>query len=220
MQKVIGAEGVFAVDPRNGSVRAILNGDSPLLTNFKPLTTDADAHNKHTLEYFIGAGLLVPERRAYERDLVAWYLQCLESEGVHGLGLDELWEDYRRDTFSGVVMTVIASTIVGTSERSEAMFAAMGTRHLQHCFSEGGTVQLDQPRHRDLRSQANLPPGHDGTVGPDHARSYCAATYVDYEDADSPPLGSKFLLVGEDLSDAGRLHQGPAAQSPAIETRC
>jgi 2-methylcitrate dehydratase PrpD len=31
-------------------------------------------------------------------------------------------------------MSVIASQIVGTSERSEAMFAAMATRHAQHAL--------------------------------------------------------------------------------------
>ena len=31
-------------------------------------------------------------------------------------------------------MAVVASQVVGGSERSEAMFAAMATRHLQHCI--------------------------------------------------------------------------------------
>jgi hypothetical protein len=55
--KVVGSEGSFAVDPRNGSVRAILNGDSPTLTGFKPLTTDPAIHNARTVAYFKAAGL-------------------------------------------------------------------------------------------------------------------------------------------------------------------
>jgi hypothetical protein len=57
LDKVVGSEGSFAVDPRNGSVLAILNGDSPALTGFKPSTTDPTVHNAQTLEYFKGAGL-------------------------------------------------------------------------------------------------------------------------------------------------------------------
>lgn len=55
--KVIGSEGAFAVDPRNRSMRAILNGDSPALTSFKPLTTDGAVHDGATLAYFKAAGL-------------------------------------------------------------------------------------------------------------------------------------------------------------------
>ena len=47
---------------------------------------------------------------------------------------DELWQHYRRDAYAGIVMAVVASQIVGTSDRSEAMFAAMATRHAQHVF--------------------------------------------------------------------------------------
>ena len=52
----------------------------------------------------------------------------------YGVDVDsgELWLQYRRDAYAGVVMSVIASQIVGTSDRSEAMFAAMATRHAQH----------------------------------------------------------------------------------------
>ena len=47
---------------------------------------------------------------------------------------DWVWNEYRRNAFGGVIMAVVASQVVGGSERSEAMFAAMATRHLQHCI--------------------------------------------------------------------------------------
>ncbi len=47
---------------------------------------------------------------------------------------DELWMQYRRDAYAGIVMSVIAPQIVGTSARSEGMFAAMATRHAQHAL--------------------------------------------------------------------------------------
>lgn len=85
------------------------------------------------LSYFCGAGLLPGERRAHEFDLVEAYTQRL---ATHGVSVDPLWvaEQYRRDAFSGLVMAVIASQVVGANERSEAMFAAMATRHIQQAI--------------------------------------------------------------------------------------
>ncbi len=85
------------------------------------------------LAYFCGAGLVPDHRRANERDLLDTYASAL---GDYGVDVDDgwLWEQYRREAFGGVIMAVVASQIVGTSGRSEAMFAAMATRHLQHAI--------------------------------------------------------------------------------------
>lgn len=85
------------------------------------------------LAYFCGAGLLPHERRTHDRSLVEAYAAALARRGVDADGA-WLWEQYRREAFGGVVMAVIASQVVGESERSEAMFAAMATRHLQHAL--------------------------------------------------------------------------------------
>jgi hypothetical protein len=84
------------------------------------------------LAYFLGAGLVPADRREAESELVEDYRDALAAGGVH-VGFDWLWSRYRRDAFGGVIMAVVASQVVGGSERSEAMFAAMATRHLQHC---------------------------------------------------------------------------------------
>ncbi len=85
------------------------------------------------LAYFCGAGLVPEVRRRHEHQLLAVYVEGLDGYGV---GVDDrwLWEQYRREAFAGVVMAVVASQIVGGSERSEAMFAAMATRHAQHAI--------------------------------------------------------------------------------------
>ena len=83
------------------------------------------------VSYFLGAGVLPVQRREIERGLVDDYGQALADYGIAVDG-DELWRQYRRDAYAGVVMSVIASQIVGSNERSEAMFAAMATRHAQH----------------------------------------------------------------------------------------
>ena len=83
------------------------------------------------VSYFLGGGVQPGQRREIERDLVDQYCQALDGYGV-AVDADDMWSQYRRDAYAGVVMSVIASQIVGTSERSEAMFAAMATRHAQH----------------------------------------------------------------------------------------
>jgi hypothetical protein len=86
------------------------------------------------VSYFLGAGPLPELRRSIERDLVSDYATALVDN--YGLTLDEaeLWDQYRLNAYAGVIMSVIASQLVGGTERSEGMFAAMATRHTQHAL--------------------------------------------------------------------------------------
>jgi len=85
------------------------------------------------LSYFIGAGLPVEPRREHERDLVEGYREGMAAAGVE-LDADQLWEDYRRYTFSGLVMAIGASMIVARTDRGDQMFMAMANRHGQHAL--------------------------------------------------------------------------------------
>jgi hypothetical protein len=91
------------------------------------------------VSYFMGAGLVPEQRRLVERDLVQGYGEALAG---YGIDIDErwLWTNYCRDAYSGVIMTVIASQIVATTERSEPLFAAMATRHTQHALDLGAAA--------------------------------------------------------------------------------
>ena len=93
------------------------------------------------LAYFCGAGLLPEDRRRHERELLDVYAAGLAEYDV-SIDDDWLWEQYRRDAFAGVIMSVVASQIVGGSERSEGMFAAMATRHLQHALDLGSLALI------------------------------------------------------------------------------
>lgn len=86
------------------------------------------------VSYFLGAGPLPGDRLQIEHELVAEYTETLRRD--YGIEIDDdwAWTQYRREAFSGVIMAVIASQIVGGTERSELMFAAMATRHLQHAL--------------------------------------------------------------------------------------
>lgn len=85
------------------------------------------------VSYFLGAGPWPNVRKEIERDVVAEYLAALEGYGV-SVAEEEFFHHYARDAFAGVIMAVVASQIVGSSDRSEAMFAAMATRHVRHAL--------------------------------------------------------------------------------------
>jgi hypothetical protein len=85
------------------------------------------------VSYFMGAGPLPEVRRDIERSVVEEYLAALEGYGAT-VEFDEFWRHYCRDAYGGVIMAVVASQIVGASDRSEAMFAAMATRHVRHAL--------------------------------------------------------------------------------------
>jgi hypothetical protein len=85
------------------------------------------------VSYFMGAGLLPEERRLVERSLVDEYGAALAAYDVD-VDSHWLWQQYRREAFGGVIMAVLASQIVGASERSEALFSTMASRHAQHAL--------------------------------------------------------------------------------------
>ncbi len=92
--------------------------------------------------YFIGAGPVIADRRTHERELLETYYRELIARGATGFGFDDCWEQYRLFAFSGCVMSVIASMIVGESARSRAMFGAMAERHFTHAEDVGAVSFL------------------------------------------------------------------------------
>lgn len=81
------------------------------------------------LSYFIGAGLVPDDRRAHERDLVAYYGRAMRTAGVAAMDDETCWEGYRRHAFGGLVMAIIASMLVTRTDRGDLMFIAMADRH-------------------------------------------------------------------------------------------
>ncbi len=89
--------------------------------------------------YFIGAGLLLDERRANERDLVRRYHDAIVAAGVKNYDFDRCWTDHRRGTWSGLIMAIAASMLVERTARGDDMFMAMAHRHARHA------LDLDAP---------------------------------------------------------------------------
>lgn len=85
--------------------------------------------------YFLGAGLPTEVRRAHERDLLRTaYWQTLVDHGVRDYEFERCWNDYRRGCFGGVLMALIASMLVGQTERGDEMFLTMARRHARHAL--------------------------------------------------------------------------------------
>ena len=95
------------------------------------------------VSYFLGAGLVPDVRRVVEEDLVRRYHDGLLERGVTGYAWEQCWEDYRRFSFSGLQMAVIASMIVRADERGDAMFCAMAERHTTQIVDLGAEEFLE-----------------------------------------------------------------------------
>ncbi len=93
--------------------------------------------------YFLGAGLLPAVRREAEHDIVSDYHRRLSDAGVDGYDWSACWTDYRRGAFSGFGVTVIASMLVGRTERGDQMFITMARRHARHALDLGADEFLD-----------------------------------------------------------------------------
>ncbi len=87
--------------------------------------------------YFLGAGLLVEDRRPHEEQLVRHYHAELTAAGID-FGWEECWTAYRRGTFAGLIVAVAASMLVERTDRGDDMFMAMASRHAQHALDLDG----------------------------------------------------------------------------------
>jgi Phosphotransferase enzyme family len=92
--------------------------------------------------YFLGAGLLPEDRRKCEASIVREYHQRLLAAGVSAYSWSDCWTDYRRGTFAGFLVTVIASMLVQETERGNEMFTVMAQRHSRHALDLGAAEFL------------------------------------------------------------------------------
>lgn len=108
----------------NGAVTGVRVG----VVDFQTVTHACGAQD---LAYFVGAGLTTESRRLHESELVQRWVDGLRGYNV-ALTYDDAWHEYRKFTFAGYVMAVVASMIVKQTDRGDEMFLAMANRHAQH----------------------------------------------------------------------------------------
>jgi hypothetical protein len=92
--------------------------------------------------YFVGGCLSTEDRRSHEADLLAHYHEELCRRGVREYPMEQLRDDYRRATFGGVLMAIVASMVVQRTERGDLMFLTSTTRHAQHVLDSGALELL------------------------------------------------------------------------------
>jgi hypothetical protein len=86
----------------------------------------------HDVNYFLVSALDVPDRRAYERDLLGHYLRVLDTFGVSAPGLDEAWIDYRRATIHGFMGWLCNPDAWQPAEVNTATYARFGMAMIDH----------------------------------------------------------------------------------------
>ncbi len=92
--------------------------------------TITHSHGAHDVAYFVGSAFEPELRRLHEERLVSRYFEELVDTGRASLlSFDEFWDAYRRFSWSGFVMAMLASMIVGQTDRGDEMFVTMANRH-------------------------------------------------------------------------------------------
>ncbi len=83
--------------------------------------------------YFLGTSMVETDRRAHEKELLKLYHDGLNRYDV-SLTFEDCWHYYRHYAPAGLVMAVIASMIVGETERGNDMFMVMAKRSASMCY--------------------------------------------------------------------------------------
>jgi hypothetical protein len=81
--------------------------------------------------YFVGTGLSDADRRHHERDLVRFYYDELVRGGVDDFSWQQCWDEYRRQTFASLRVTIFAGVVVERTDRGDDMLMALLARTCQ-----------------------------------------------------------------------------------------
>ena len=124
------------VDYRLDNLMISPGGQTPQITvvDWQSITLGSPLND---VAYFLGAGLMPELRRQVEGEIVRGYHDKLMAAGITNFDWDQCWKAYRRGTFAGFGVTVIASMIVQRTERGDRMFIAMAQRHARHALDLG-----------------------------------------------------------------------------------
>ena len=100
-------------------------------------------HPLTDVSYFLGASLLSEHRRLVEDSIVRAYHEAVRDSGVENLDWAQCWEAYRRGSFHGLGITVLAAMLVQRTDRGDQLMATMASRHAAHALDLGAHEFLD-----------------------------------------------------------------------------
>jgi hypothetical protein len=72
-----------------------------------------------------------------EREILREYHAALMAGGVPDFSWERCWLEYRRASFAGFGLTVVAAMTVEQTPRGDAMFTAMAQRYARHALDVG-----------------------------------------------------------------------------------
>lgn len=116
---------------RPGSLRDLTVVDWQTVT-WGPAMTD--------VAYFLGCALTVEDRRAHYDELLQAYHQGLGPNPP--VTPEQVREGVRRQSFFGVMMSIVSSMLVERTERGDQMFLTMLDRHGSHVIDTGALEVL------------------------------------------------------------------------------
>jgi len=85
------------------------------------------------LAYLLGASLMPDVRRSHEAELVDRYVAGLRAQCVD-VDRDNVWTQYRRYAFGGLIMAIVAQALVRRTDRGDDMFITMADRHARQAL--------------------------------------------------------------------------------------
>lgn len=101
-------------------------------------------HPAGDVAYFVGGCMAAEGRRQHAERLLDAYHQALVESGVQGYAREQLAADVRVGSFGGVIMALVAASLVVQTERGDAMFAEMFRRHAQHALDVDALALLEE----------------------------------------------------------------------------
>ncbi|WP_343602253.1 phosphotransferase [Mycobacterium sp.] len=130
------------------------------------------------LAYFLGCALPTPDRRAQHDGLLRAYHEALGPDTP--ISLADVRDGVRRQSFFGVMMSIVSSMLVERTERGDAMFMTMLQRHCDHVLDTDALTTLPAPsRPEPLRPG----PGDESAHAPTGEPLWNESWYADFVDA-------------------------------------
>lgn len=138
--------------------------------------------------YFLGCALPPDRRREHGEALLGAYHDALGPDAP--ISLSEVRDGVRRQSFFGVMMSIVSPMLVERTDRGDRMFLTMIARHCQHVLDTDALSTLPAPSHPEpLQPNAADEDRHQPSDEPLWSESW----YFDFVDA-AQEVGGWFRL--------------------------
>lgn len=165
------------------------------------------------LSYFLGCALRTQDRRGRYDDLLRAYHEALGREAP--IGLADVAEGVRRQSFFGVMMAIVSSMLVERTDRGDRMFTTMLQRNCDHVLDTDALATLPAAvAPEPLRPSEDDELAHAPTAEPLWSESW----YADFVDA-AQGMGGWFrigLIANQQKAWVHALLCGPDMPTVAV----